>query len=80
MTEEPLSRLVAAAVQLKTATITPAAIGAAVEVASFQGWRRPLLAWLGIQAKRAEEAGDQVALQGIRRRIELVTGSEARPR
>jgi len=80
VTEEPLSRLVAAGVHLKTATITPAAIGAAVEIASSQGWRRPLLAWLGVQAKRAEEAGDQPALQGIRRRIELVTGTDARPR
>jgi hypothetical protein len=79
-TEEPLSRLVAAGVQLKTATITPAAIGAAVEIASSQGWRRPLLAWLGMQAKRAEEAGDQVALQSLRRRIELVTGTDPRPR
>ena len=32
VTEEPLSRLVAAGVQLKTATITPAAIGAAVKI------------------------------------------------
>ena len=71
--DEPLSRLVAAGVRLKTTTITPEGIAAAIDVASLQGWRRPLLAWLVVQAKRAEEGGDQVALARIRRRIELIT-------
>jgi len=78
--EEPLSRLVAAGVRLRTAKITPEGIANAVEIASSQGWRRPLLAWLGVQEKRAEEAGDQVARQSIRRRIERVTGADARSR
>jgi hypothetical protein len=72
-TEEPLSRLVAAGVRLKTATLAPEGIASAVEVASSQGWRRPLLAWLAVQAKRAEEGGDQAALIRIRRRIDLIT-------
>lgn len=72
-TEEPLSRLVAAGVHLRTAKITPEGIANAVEIASSQGWRRPLLAWLGVQAKRAEEAGDQVAVAHIRRRIARIT-------
>jgi hypothetical protein len=72
-TEEPLSRLVAAGVRLKTATIAPEGIASAIEVASSQGWRRPLLAWLAVQAKRAEEGGDQAALRRIRRRIDLIT-------
>ncbi len=71
--EEPLSRLTAAAVQLRTANIAPEAIGAAVEIASAQGWRRPLLAWLGVQAKRAEAAGEREALARIRARIERIT-------
>lgn len=71
--DEPLSRLVVAGVRLKTTTITPEGIAAAIDVASSQGWRRPLLAWLAVQAKRAEEGGDQVALARIRRRIELIT-------
>jgi hypothetical protein len=71
---EPLSRLVAAAVQLKTGGITPAAIADAVDIASAQGWRRPLLAWLGVQAKRAEDAGDSEAAARIKRRIELISG------
>jgi hypothetical protein len=71
--DEPLSRLVAAGVRLKTTTITPQDIAAAIDVASSQGWRRPLLAWLDVQAKRAEEGGDQAALSRIRRRIDLIT-------
>jgi len=72
-TEEPLSRLVAAGVRLRNATIAPGGIASAIEIASSQGWRRPLLAWLEVQAKRAEEGGDQAALSRIRRRIDLIT-------
>jgi hypothetical protein len=72
-TEEPLSRLVAAGVRLKATTLAPEEIAGAVEGASSQGWRRPLLAWLAVQAKRAEEVGDQAALSRIRRRIDLIT-------
>ena len=73
-TQEPLSRLVVAGVQLKNGTITPTGMSAAVEIASSQGWRRPLLAWLGVQAARAEQAGDSDAANRIRRRMELITG------
>ncbi len=74
--DAPLSRLVAAAVQMRSGTASPEAISAAVETASAQGWRRPLLAWLAVQVKRAEAAGDVAAAQRIRRRIELVTGGK----
>lgn len=73
MGNDPLSRLVAAGVKLRQAVVTPGEIAAAVETASAQGWRRPLLAWLGVQAKLAEAAGDAEALRAIRRRIELST-------
>ena len=72
--EEPFARLVAAGALMRAGRITPAQIAAAVDVASANGWRRPLLAWLGVQAKRAEAAGDNEATARIRRRIELVTG------
>jgi hypothetical protein len=70
--QDALSQLVAAGVLLKTAAITPAQIAAAVETSSAKGWRRPLLAWLGVQAKRAEDAGDREAAARIKRRIDLV--------
>ena len=44
----------------------------AVETASHQGWRRPLLAWLGVQARLADERGDAAEAARIRRRMDLV--------
>jgi hypothetical protein len=70
---DALSMLVAAGVQFRSGKISPAQVGAAVDGASAQGWRRPLLAWLGVQAKLAEAAGNAEALRAIRRRIELST-------
>lgn len=72
--DDPLSRLVAASVRFRTGGIDPAEIARAVEIASAQGWRRPLLAWLGVQLKRAEAAGDGETAARIRRRIALVSG------
>lgn len=72
---DPLSRLVAAGAVLRAGHATPAVLATAVETASDQGWRRPLLAWLQAQALRAEKAGDQEAAAQLRRRIALVTGS-----
>jgi len=70
---DPLARLVAAGALLKAGRITPADIGAAVDTASSQGWRRPLLAWLGVQEQRARAAGDTAAVERIRRRIALAS-------
>jgi len=72
--DDALSRLVAAGVKLRTALIDPAGIAAAVELASAQGWRRPLLAWLGVQVKRAEAAGDGETAARVRRRMQLISG------
>ena len=57
---DPLARLVAASVLLKKGLISPADIQLALDTASAQGWRRPLLAWLGLQLQRAQ-AVDVVA-------------------
>jgi len=70
--EDPLSRLVAAGVLLKTGRATPATLSIAVETASAQGWRRPLLAWLMVQAERARAAGDTEAAASLQRRIAIV--------
>ena len=75
--EDPLSRLVAAGVLLRTARITPPQIAVAVDTASAQGWRRPLLAWLGVQHKRAIEAGDVAAAAHLMRRMQLAGDASA---
>jgi len=71
--EEPMARLIAAGVLLQSSRLTPADIEIATETASSQGWRRPLLAWLGVQLKRAGDAGNQAEAARIQRRINLVT-------
>lgn len=72
---DPLSRLVAAGVLLQTGKASPAVIGQAIDIASSQGWRRPLLAWLSVQAQRAEQAGAVEEAARLRRRIALTQGS-----
>jgi hypothetical protein len=73
--QDPLARLVAAGAMMKAGRIAPGDIAGAVDTASQQGWRRPLLAWLGVQEKRAQAAGDAQAAEQIRRRMALVSGS-----
>lgn len=72
---DPLSRLVAAGALLQNGRLTPADIALATDTASAQGWRRPLLAWLGVQAQQAQQAGAHDTYMRIQRRIGLVTNS-----
>ncbi|HSV48566.1 MAG TPA: hypothetical protein VLJ58_22450 [Ramlibacter sp.] len=71
---DPLSRLVAAGVLFQTGRAAPEVLALASDTASRQGWRRPLLAWLGVQALRAERAGATDEAQRLRRRMALVQG------
>ena len=72
--EDPEARLIATAVLFQSGKASPAVIDAAAETASAQGWRRPLLAWLKVQALRAEKAGDAIEARRLQRRIALVEG------
>ncbi len=69
---DPLSRLVAAGVLLQSGRASPAVISQSIDTASAQGWRRPLLAWLGVQVMRAEKAGDAAEAERLRRRMRLM--------
>jgi hypothetical protein len=69
---DPLSQLVAAAVLFQRGQASPAVLQQAVDTASAQGWRRPLLAWLGVQAQLADKAGDAEQAARLRRRMSLV--------
>jgi hypothetical protein len=69
---DPLARLVAAGVLFETKRADPSVIRSAIDTASEQGWRRPLLAWLGVELKRAEAAGAQTDAEQLRRRIVIV--------
>lgn len=69
---DPLSQLVAAGVWFRAGRASPALVQQAVDAAASQGWRRPLLAWLGVQARLAEKAGDSQQAARLYRRIELI--------
>ena len=76
---DPLARLVAAGALMRSGRAAPAMFAVAVDTASAQGWQRPLLAWLNVQAQRADAAGDAAEAARLRRRIELVLQPAPRP-
>ena len=77
--QDPLAQLVAAGAMLQHASLSPQALDdvatLATQTASSQAWRRPLLAWLGLQVKRAETAGDTAQAASLRRRMDVITSS-----
>jgi len=77
---DPLSRLVAAAVSLRSGRANAALLQVAVDTASDQGWRRPLLAWLGVQQQVALKAGDAALSERLGRRRQLVLDGPSTPR
>lgn len=76
---DPVARLVAAGVLLQTGRASAATSTLAVGTASAQGWRRPLLAWLGVAAQRADAAGAADEAARLRRRIAWVQGTAGSP-
>ena len=76
---DPLSRLIAAGVLFETNRADPATLQTAIDTASAEGWRRPLLAWLQVQLKRVESGGALTEAEALRRRIALVEGRPAAP-
>ena len=70
--EDPLSRLVAAGVLMRRGEATPGTVQQAVDTASAMGWRKPLLAWLGVAQARARAAGADAEVARLQRRIDLV--------
>ncbi len=72
---DPVSRMIAAGLLFRYGQLTPEGISIATETASAEGWRRPLLAWLGVQMQRAKAAGDFDGAARIQRRITVVTGA-----
>ena len=70
--EDPLSRLVAAGTLFRAGQAGREVVALAVDAASAQGWRRPLMAWLTVQANLAQAAGDAEAAAQARRRLALM--------
>ncbi len=74
---DPLPRLVAAGAALRAGRATAATADLAIETASGQGWRRPLLAWLLLRASQARAAGDAPLAAALQRRIAIVESGGA---
>ena len=70
--KDPLSSLVAAGVQLRSGRASPALLQQAVDTASAQGWRRPLMAWLLMQLKSEQQAGNSDKAAQLERRLKLL--------
>ena len=70
--DDPLARLIAASVLLRRQQLSPTEWAVATETASAQGWRRPLLAWLGMEMKAAYAANRTDAATALQARIDLV--------
>jgi hypothetical protein len=80
-TKDPLSILVAAGMLLKHGNLSQPSLDevtlTAVQTASNQAWRRPLLAWLGVQIKSAETRGDATQVASLKRRVDLILNTAA---
>ena len=72
---DPFSRMLAAGALFRANRATPDLVVHAINTASAQGWRRPLLAWLKVQLHSAEQANDTAEAARIRRRITLASNS-----
>lgn len=77
--DDALSALVAAGVAFRRGSADAAAAEVAIERASHQGWRRPLLAWLLVARRHAESAGDATLVQQLQRRIDLLAPASPAP-
>lgn len=75
---DPLSRLVAAGAAFRAGRLSPVGIAVAIDTAATQGWRRPLLAWLGVERERLQRAGDEAGAAAIARRMDRVTTATPR--
>lgn len=76
--KDPLSRLVAAGVQLRSGGASPALLQQAVDTASVQGWRRPLMAWLLLQRQSEQQAGNSEKAAQLERRLQLLQAPSAK--
>jgi hypothetical protein len=77
--KDPLARLIAASVMFQSLQGGPEVIALAVETASSQGWRRPLIAWLRVQHAMAQKTGDLALLALVAERLRLAQGELQTP-
>lgn len=69
---EPLAMLVAAGSLMRRAQCPSAVVDQAIDTASAQGWRRPLMAWIGVKREIEQRAGHAEAVERLDRRLKLL--------
>lgn len=75
--DDPLSRLVAGGWLWQAGRLDGQGVALMVDTAAAQGWRRPLAAWLALQQRLAERAGDVDTAARARRRLQWLLWPDA---
>jgi hypothetical protein len=71
--DDPLSRLIAAGLAMRSGTANEALLKAASETASQNGWKRALVAWLECLSRFYERTGEVAKAATVRQRLKLMT-------
>lgn len=74
--EQPLSRLIAFSVLLRSGWPVESLWPSAVRTAEGQGWRRPLLAWLELGIANSQSQGNQDIAQQLARQRDRILGAK----
>lgn len=77
--EDPLARLLEASLLVMRREADTNTLALAVDTASAQGWRQPLLTYLKLQLAQAEAAAQTDASARLARRIQLIEASFSAP-
>jgi hypothetical protein len=77
--QDPVSRMVALGVQLRRGQFDDGMLQLALDTASAQGFRRPLLTYLKLQESALAKAGETTTLETVQARIRLVEESRPSP-
>lgn len=75
--EQPLSRLVAFSVLLRSGWPVESLWPSAVKTAERQGWRRPLLAWLELGITNSRSQGNEDMAQQLARQRDRILGTKS---
>ena len=70
--EAALSQLTAAGVAVRAGHLELAGVQQAVQLASAQGWRRSVMAWLLLERRLHQAAGDAASVQAVALRLQVL--------
>lgn len=74
--EAALSQLTAAGVAVRAGHLELALVQQAVQLASAQGWRRSVMAWLLLEQRLHQAAGNVVGVQAVELRLQVLQNAE----